>query len=124
MSTNQILSKGFATETSSIATSNTTVKISQGGFVDEGTDLAALNGGAGVRVGSIRITDAAGGSSLVDLTGAVTVKDVIDTINSSTGANVRADAAGGRLALFDNSEAAVRWSLRKLPEARRRAILA
>jgi flagellar hook-associated protein 2 len=103
VSTNQILSKGFATEATSIASSATTIKISQGGFVNESTDLAALNGGAGVRVGSIKITDAAGASSVVDLTGAVTVQDVLDSVNSATGANIRAVASGGRLGIVDNS---------------------
>jgi flagellar hook-associated protein 2 len=103
VSTNQLLSTGFNTDTTSIASSATTIKISQGGFVDDSTELAALNGGAGVRVGSIKITDANGGSSVVDLTGSVTVKDVVDSINSATGANVRAQVNGDRLQLVDNS---------------------
>ncbi|MBY0585986.1 flagellar filament capping protein FliD [bacterium] len=103
VSTNQLLSTGFKTDTTSITNSATTIKISQGGFVDESTELAALNGGAGVRVGSIRVTDSAGGSSVVDLTGSVTVRDVVDSINGSAGANVRAQVKGDRLELVDNA---------------------
>jgi flagellar hook-associated protein 2 len=101
--TSQLLSKGFDSESASITSTNTTVKISQGGFVDEGTNLSTLNGGTGVRVGSIRIVDSAGGSAVVDLTGSVTTKDVVEAINSATGINVSARAAEDRLLLTDNS---------------------
>src|SRR5262245_13142039 len=38
-----------------------------GGFVDQGIELSELNGGAGVRRGSIRITDRSGATAVIDL---------------------------------------------------------
>ncbi|MFQ6049256.1 MAG: flagellar filament capping protein FliD, partial [Phycisphaerae bacterium] len=47
------------------------------------TALAALNGGSGVRLGRIRLTDRSGAVAEVDLSGAQTVRDVVDAIAGS-----------------------------------------
>ncbi len=47
------------------------------------TDLRLLNGGNGVRLGTIRITDRSGASVEVDLTGATTAQDVWDMIETA-----------------------------------------
>ena len=47
------------------------------------TDLRVLNGGNGVRLGTIRITDRSGASVEVDLTGATTAQDVWDMIETA-----------------------------------------
>lgn len=47
------------------------------------TNLQALNGGNGVRLGIIRITDRTGASKDIDLTGAKTILDIRDAINNS-----------------------------------------
>lgn len=100
-STSQLLSSGFSSASSLVGEG--VIKIRQGGFVDADTRLSTLNGGAGVRAGSIRLTDAAGSASVVDLTGAVTIRQVVDAINSASGSNVTASVSGGALRLTDNS---------------------
>ncbi|MBN1422650.1 MAG: flagellar filament capping protein FliD [Planctomycetes bacterium] len=62
--------------------------------VDRETDLSILNGGRGVDPGAIRITDRAGNSSVIDLSGAITIGDVIDAINRADGIRVSASIAG------------------------------
>ncbi len=56
---------------------------------DFDTPLAQLNGGEGVQAGSIVITDGSGAAATVDLSGAVTIGDVINAINAA-GINVSA----------------------------------
>jgi flagellar hook-associated protein 2 len=68
--------------------------------------LRSLNGGSGVQLGGIRITDRAGGQTLVDLTGAQTVQDVLDRINETTGAaqiRARVNDAGNGIAIVDET---------------------
>lgn len=100
-STSQLLSAGLSSQSSLVGAGTLTLK--QGGFVDRDTRLSVLNGGAGVRVGSIRITDQAGQSSLVDLAGASTIGQVVESINAGSGANIRASLVGGSLRLTDLS---------------------
>ena len=57
-------------------------------------DLSALNGGAGVERGKIRITDRSGESEVIDLRFALTIDDVLKQINSSDNIDVIAVAAG------------------------------
>lgn len=52
--------------------------------------LRSLNGGAGVAAGVIEIQNRAGQVRQVDLSGAHTIQDVIDTINTTAGLGVRA----------------------------------
>ncbi len=84
-------------------TTNGTLSIAFGGFVDKGISLDELNGGAGVRRGQIRITDRAGNTADVDLRLARTVDDVLKAINSNSTALVTADADGDSIRLIDNS---------------------
>lgn len=61
------------------------------------TNLADLNGGSGVSLGIIEITAGAGPPAIVDLSGATTVQDVLDSINGSAAgvsAEIRPDEAG------------------------------
>lgn len=71
--------------------------------LDSETRLSNLNGGEGVSRGYIRITDRSGATSLVDLRAVVSVNDVIDRINTSTGTNVLAQVQGDRLTITDVS---------------------
>ncbi len=50
---------------------------------DLDTDLRRLNSGVGVRLGVIRITDRTGASADIDLTGARTVRNVLDAIEGA-----------------------------------------
>ena len=64
------------------------------------TDLADLNLGGGWQPGRITIRDGSDNAWTVNLGGAVTVQDVIDTINTATGGAVT-DAYDDRLAVLD-----------------------
>lgn len=99
--TSQVLSTGLAANDSLVGAG--TISIAQGGFVDRDTKLSQLNGGAGVRTGSIRITNQAGATQTIDLTGAVTIRQVVDAINATSGINVVASLQGDSLQLTDNS---------------------
>jgi flagellar hook-associated protein 2 len=74
-----------------------------GGFVDQGISLDALNGGAGVRRGNIRITDRSGETAVIDLNYATTVDDVLKAINDNTTINVTVVAVGDTFKLIDNT---------------------
>jgi len=89
----------------SIADLNTagSFKFGFGGFVDKGISLAELNGGAGVRGGTIRVTDRAGNTADIDLRLARTVDDVTKAISNNTTVNVAATVEGDRLVLTDSS---------------------
>ena len=63
------------------------------------TKLADLNGGAGIRQGSIRVQDGLGGDVEVDLSSAETVGDVIDLIDASGIATAAINSAADGLAL-------------------------
>ncbi len=52
--------------------------------------LKNLNGGTGVALGTIEVQNRAGQTTLVDLNAAVTLEDVINTINNTSGIGVRA----------------------------------
>ncbi|RJP31100.1 MAG: hypothetical protein C4547_15745 [Phycisphaerales bacterium] len=77
--------------------------------VNPGTSLDALNGGAGVRRGVIRITDRSGATADVDLSYALTVDDVVRAINETESIDVRArvtslddnGATGDRIVIED-----------------------
>ncbi|MEZ0266752.1 MAG: flagellar filament capping protein FliD [Phycisphaerae bacterium] len=66
--------------------------------------LASLNGGQGLALGNMKITNAAGASATVDLSAARSVQDVFDTINAA-GLNITAsyNTAGNGIQLTDRS---------------------
>ena len=102
-SNSQVISTGFATsDSTSLGTGTLTIETSAA-LVNKSTLLRNLNGGSGVPAGKIRITDRAGASAEVDLTGAATIRDVIHAINSQTSADVTASVKGDRLVLTDQS---------------------
>jgi flagellar hook-associated protein 2 len=74
-----------------------------GGFVDTALALDALNGGAGVPRGKIRITDRSGASEVIDLQYARDIDDVLRAINGATTINVSATVEGDALRLTDLS---------------------
>ncbi len=74
-----------------------------GGFLDRRTPVSFLNGQAGFDRGSVRITDSAGRTGLLDLSGAFTVQDVLDEINGAPAFSVRASVAGNRLVVEDRA---------------------
>jgi len=101
-STQVSLSQGFANAgTQTLGTG--TITIASGGGLSTPTLLDALNGDTGVQLGDIRITDAAGNTTTVDLSNAYTVNDVINAINNNGVADVTASTEGGHLVLTDTS---------------------
>jgi len=106
--THQIVSNGFNdTDTATVGTGNVKIEVGNG-FVDKKTPLEWVNGQAGVYRGSIKITDRSGASAIIDLTNALTIEDVIDTINENTDVNVTAEIdydsnAGDALKITDNT---------------------
>jgi flagellar hook-associated protein 2 len=67
------------------------------------TQLATLNGGAGIKRGYMRITDRSGASAIVDLRSVVSVNDVIDKLNQATGVNIFAEIDGDAIRVNDLS---------------------
>src|SRR5580704_9341380 len=101
-STQTDLSQGFVNaDTQAVGAG--TLTISTGGGLAPPTLLSALNGNAGVQAGSIRITDAAGHTTTVNLSNAYTVNDVINAINNNGVAEVTASTSGGHLVITDES---------------------
>ncbi len=68
------------------------------------TDLRALNGGNGIRLGVIRITDRSGASAEIDLSDAKTAQDVITAINGA-GLAVSATTVNSYIQIADTSNA-------------------
>ena len=88
----QLVSRGFESSTSTVASAGDVIKIEVGGgWVDKKTPLEFLNGQKGVQRGCIKITDRAGNSAIIDLSSALTVQDVIDAINQNSGISVTAE---------------------------------
>ena len=101
-STQVSLSQGYANaSTQTLGTG--TITIASGGGLSPPTLLDALNGDSGVQSGSIKITDAAGNSTTVNLSDAYTVNDVLNAINNNGVADVTATTAGGHIVLTDTS---------------------
>jgi len=90
--THQLISRGFADTESEIASINDTITMEVGGgWIDKKTPLSWLNGQSGIYRGSIKITDRSGSSATIDLNGALTIEDVLDTINENTTIKVTAE---------------------------------
>lgn len=69
------------------------------------TLLSSLNKGSGISAGSISITDRAGNSATIDLTGLSTVSQVINAISGASGINVtaRINGAGTGITIEDDN---------------------
>ncbi len=95
----QLLSGGFAATDQPLGAG--TISFKFGGFLDEALELGALNGGAGVQRGKIRITDRSGASEVIDLSRARTIDDVLNAINSAENIRVSAGVSGDSIQLTD-----------------------
>ena len=98
--THQVVSRGFANGDAQQVGAAGQLVISRGGQLAQPVKLDLLNGGQGVRRGTIRITDRSGATADVDLRDAVTVADVVDAINAQA-SGIRAEAVGDHLQLTD-----------------------
>ncbi|MCE9606656.1 MAG: flagellar filament capping protein FliD [Planctomycetia bacterium] len=80
-----------------------TISVKRGGFVDTDVSLDALNGGAGVARGKIRIIDRSGIAAVVDLSATQSIGDVVRAINENGVAAVTASLQGDSLVITDQS---------------------
>ncbi|MEM0915220.1 MAG: flagellar cap protein FliD N-terminal domain-containing protein, partial [Planctomycetota bacterium] len=105
VSSQRVVSKGFA-DTNANAIGATTLTFDRvESRLDRQTRLDSLNGGDGIDRGRLRVTDRSGNTTVVDLSTAVNVNDVLDAFNSSIGVNVIASIDGDNLVLTDNTGA-------------------
>jgi flagellar hook-associated protein 2 len=102
VTTQQAVSSGFSSIDTKVGAGTITIE-QGGGEVSSQTQLADLRGGQGIRRGVFRITDGGGHSSNIDITGAVTLDDVVKKINTSLDVSVRASIDGDKLKLTDTS---------------------
>ncbi|MEM6755536.1 MAG: flagellar filament capping protein FliD [Planctomycetota bacterium] len=103
VSAQRVVSKGFA-DTNANAIGATTLTFDRAeSRLDRQTRLNTLNGGDGVDLGRLRVTDRSGNTTVVDLSTAVTVDDVLDAFNGSLGVNIIASIDGDNLVLTDNT---------------------
>lgn len=75
-------------------------------FIDEGTALSTLNGGAGVQLGKIVVQDGSGASTVLDLKalGAKTIGDVIEGFNSlAIDVRAKINDTGDGILVYDTS---------------------
>jgi flagellar hook-associated protein 2 len=95
-------SAGYADATTA-AVGAGTISVKRGGFVESDVSLDSLNGGAGVSRGKIRIIDRSGIASVVDLSAAQSIDDVVRAINDNGVAAVTASLQGDSLVITDQS---------------------
>ncbi len=105
VSTQQVITRGYADSDSTAIGAGTLTFEFGNGRLDSDTALSTLNGGAGVTRGKIRITDRSGASAVVDLSRALTINDVLNEINNTSGINVTASINDDGLQIVDNTGA-------------------
>ena len=79
-----------------------TIDVSLSDYLRHDTRLDALNDGAGVRLGTVRLTDRTGASAEVNLEGLQTIGEVLDAINGA-GLGVSASLVGSHLYISDST---------------------
>jgi len=103
VTTQQIISQGFANATTAPVGAGTLTLEEGGGQANSQTQLSQLNGGQGVQRGEFRITDGSGQSAIININDAVTLDDVINDINSAPDISVRASLTNSGIDLTDTS---------------------
>jgi len=83
------------------ASDGTSFEVALADYMNVDTPLAVLNGGLGVRLGTVRVTDRTGTTTEVDLSGAQTVGDVINAIQNA--AQVSVTISGNKLLVADKT---------------------
>ena len=97
----QLISRGFLDADGQTVGAGTVSFEIGNGNLDRETGLDRLNGGEGVRRGSIEIRDSDGGTAVIDLSTALTVGDVLREINAATDVRVSARVEGDHLVIED-----------------------
>lgn len=113
VSTQQLLTRGFANRDSSAVGATTITFESAKARLDNDVELADLRDGSGISRGKLTITDSGLRSTTIDLSRATTVNEVLDAINNngtvrvsarvSDGRFIVSDMAGGSITIADNS---------------------
>jgi flagellar hook-associated protein 2 len=103
VSTQSAISTGYPSTTAALGISGSITVGLGGGKVTSTTNLADLNGGAGVTRGSFKITDASGATATVSIASAVSLEDVVTAINSAGNVEVKASIGRDGLVLEDTS---------------------
>lgn len=102
----QLVSRGFSSGSALLSPGTFTLESTRA-RVDRPTSLAELNGLTGVQRGSFNIADASGATRTIDISDAVSMREVIDKINNA-GINVRAEIRNDALVLKETTGGAVR----------------
>jgi flagellar hook-associated protein 2 len=105
VTTQQAISNGFSNfNTTPVGAGKITIE-QGGGDLTQPSALSELRGatGEGVRRGQFRLTDRSGRSSVVDISAAVSLEDVVKKINTNVDVSVRASIDGDGLKLTDLS---------------------
>jgi flagellar hook-associated protein 2 len=98
--THQLVSRGFASRTAPLSSGTLTIE-SAAARADNATHLDDLNGQAGVRRGSFKISNGTQ-QATINLSDALNVQDVLDAINDA-GLGVAAATEGDQLVLRDTT---------------------
>jgi len=102
VSAQQSVSNGYTSASAPLQAGTLTLEMG-GGNLNSQTDLADLNGGTGVGSGQFRITDRSGKTDVINTTGAVTLDDIVNKINTSLDISVQASIQNNHLVLTDSS---------------------
>lgn len=83
------------------AANGTSFTVNLSNLITADTNLAVLNGGLGVRLGTVKVTTSDGNAHQVDLSSARTMDDVIKAFKTS--ANVTVSITGNKLSVVDGN---------------------
>ncbi|MDR3197811.1 MAG: flagellar filament capping protein FliD [Planctomycetaceae bacterium] len=100
--TQQTVAQGVASDTEALGKTGT-ITIGKSWTLENNVELQHINGGNGFTKGYIRITDGSGTRSTIDLRSAVSMNDVIETINNDHNIDVSAEIIDDRIVLTDLS---------------------
>jgi len=101
--TQQSITRGFADADRTPLSSGTLSFEFGDARLDTNTKLSEVNGGANITRGNILITDRAGNTATIDLSKALTVNDVLEAINQTSGIQINAGIQGNAFKLTDTS---------------------
>ncbi len=99
--THQVVSSNFNSLESTFGTGSIFVEVGNN-FVQRGTPITNVNGGAGFERGYIKLTNRSGATEIINLTKQATLEEVVEAINRNS-INVKANILGDKLVLTDNS---------------------
>ncbi|MDR2115576.1 MAG: flagellar filament capping protein FliD [Planctomycetaceae bacterium] len=100
--TQQTVAQGVISDTEALGKTGT-ITIGKSWSLENDIELQNINGGDGFTKGQIRITDGSGTRATIDLRNAVTMNDIIETINNTNDIDVSAELIDDRIVLTDLS---------------------